>query len=363
MSKRIYWAVEAIGVAPEQSTAAAIVAAGDIAGAAGTGPDFVPGVQSVGITTNFNLEQIFQLGQLEIYEDLEDVPDIEITVEKVFDQYLPFYARAIRPEGLPAQNTTKRNIADCQNNECDIYFTVNSDQDEAVAKGNHDAFVFCSGMFVSSDSFNFATDGYFTESVTLVGNHKQWVTAPGANKMTGVPTGNINDDTGQVKQRQNFYFITEPATVGATVDAETAISSVTVSTDFGREEMNVLGQKLPYHRYVTFPIEVTCDIEMYVTRISTQAGGNRLDAFPNKTNLTEESIKIGVANSDVQDINSLGGAHLLHTIDLGTKNKIQSITWGGGDTGGSNATLTLSYRNFNKMDYKYDGPATAAGLY
>ena len=86
MSKRIYWAVEAIGVAPEQSTAAAIVAAGDIAGAAGTGPDFVPGVQSVGITTNFNLEQIFQLGQLEIYEDLEDVPDIEITVEKVFDQ-------------------------------------------------------------------------------------------------------------------------------------------------------------------------------------------------------------------------------------------------------------------------------------
>ena len=102
---------------------------------------------------------------------------------------------------------------------------------------------------------------------------------------------------------------------------------------------------------------------MYVTRISTQAGGNRLDAFPNKTNLTEETIKIGIANSDVQDINSLGGAALIHTIDLGTKNKIQSITWGGGDTGGSNATLTLSYRNFNKMDYQYSGPATAAGLY
>ena len=34
------------------------------------------GVQSVSMTTTFNLEQAFQLGQLEIYENIEGVPSI-----------------------------------------------------------------------------------------------------------------------------------------------------------------------------------------------------------------------------------------------------------------------------------------------
>ena len=36
-----------------------------------------------------------------------------------------------------------------------------------------------SGMFLSSVNFNFAADGFFTENVTLVGNHQKWFT-PGA---------------------------------------------------------------------------------------------------------------------------------------------------------------------------------------
>ena len=54
------------------------------------------------------------------------------------------------------------------------------------------------------------------------------------------------------------------------------------------------------------------------------------------------------------------GTSRLHTFDLGTKNKITSITWNGIDTGGSNASMTFSYRNFNKLDYIFgsaDGDA------
>ena len=36
----------------------------------------VNGVQSVGITTNFNLEQLFQLGMLGLYENIEWIPDV-----------------------------------------------------------------------------------------------------------------------------------------------------------------------------------------------------------------------------------------------------------------------------------------------
>jgi len=49
------------------------------------------GVQSCGITTNFNLEQIFELGQLALYENYEEVPDVQITMEKVLDGYSLLY--------------------------------------------------------------------------------------------------------------------------------------------------------------------------------------------------------------------------------------------------------------------------------
>ena len=49
------------------------------------------GVQSVGITTNFNLEQAFELGQIQIYENIEGLPDVEVTMEKLLDGYPLLY--------------------------------------------------------------------------------------------------------------------------------------------------------------------------------------------------------------------------------------------------------------------------------
>ena len=43
------------------------------------------GVQSVGITTNFNLEEAFELGQLSVYQLIEQLPDVEVTLEKQLD--------------------------------------------------------------------------------------------------------------------------------------------------------------------------------------------------------------------------------------------------------------------------------------
>ena len=47
--------------------------------------EMIHGLQSVGVTTNFALEQAFELGQIEIYENIEGTPDIEVTLEKVLD--------------------------------------------------------------------------------------------------------------------------------------------------------------------------------------------------------------------------------------------------------------------------------------
>ena len=115
------------------------------------------------------------------------------------------------------------------------------------------------------------------------------------------------------------------------------LNSASVSCDFGREAINVLGQKLPYHRYVTYPVEVTCDLEVTVNDIRSQG----VSALPEAGNLTEELIRFKVVDSNDAEI---------ATIDLGDKNKLTSVTWGGADTGGGNATLSYSYRNFNRMD-------------
>jgi len=47
--------------------------------------EMIHGLQSVGVTTNFSLEQAFELGQIEIYENIEGTPDVEVTLEKVLD--------------------------------------------------------------------------------------------------------------------------------------------------------------------------------------------------------------------------------------------------------------------------------------
>ena len=82
-AKRVYWAIEALAVSGTPSGGVADGATKG--GGALAKADFVSGVQSIGITTTFNLEQVFQLGQLSLYQDIEEVPDVEVTVERVLD--------------------------------------------------------------------------------------------------------------------------------------------------------------------------------------------------------------------------------------------------------------------------------------
>ena len=61
-NQRIFYACQAV----------AITNHGDASIEDKAGTDMVYGLQSVGMTTNFNLEQAFELGQIEIYENKID---------------------------------------------------------------------------------------------------------------------------------------------------------------------------------------------------------------------------------------------------------------------------------------------------
>tara|TARA_A100001201_G_scaffold31974_2_gene34422 strand:- start:8671 stop:9840 length:1170 start_codon:yes stop_codon:yes gene_type:complete len=350
----------------------------DSGGAGGT-RTAAHGVQSIGITTNFNLEQVFELGQISIYENVEGTPDVEVTMSKVLDGYIPLYCLATSDQSNgPA--LTNRVDSDVK------AFVQLGIWDEAKQSAGEDSstagsWVEMSGLVVSSVGYNFPLDDNFSEDITLVGNYKVWKSGTATNTVStdcGVsyyPNGAAgafggNNDApigdGGVNRRENIQFAkTESNTnqadytilpedipgVGTSGQIGTAhVSSITVSTDVSREDIFELGAKLPYAKTVTFPVEVTCDIE-----VTTASGDlvNALDdctsdsACNSKSNLNERRIRIATCEG--------------LRIWMGQKNKLSSVSYGGGDAGGGNATVTYSYSNFNDFTVMHSGDISGNG--
>lgn len=338
------------------------------------------GVQSVAISTTFNLTQAFELGQLAIYENIEGIPAIEVTLNKVLDGYPPLYLLATASDktgaALAGPQLSKRAVAEtvCQ-------LGVWSETDEYVS-GKPKAYVEMSGLTVSSVSYTFPLDDNFTEDLTLAGNTKVWK-APGTTDVCATNPWSVTSGTGfftstpdapigsgGVNRRENLIFA---ESLLATANADKSIlptdifgistsgyktslahiNSITVSTDLAREDLFELGTRRPYARTVTFPVEVTCEIEV------TSVSGDLIDAvdkcggalaFCNSTpsNLSDQKIRIATCEG--------------LRIYLGTKNKLSSVNYGGGDAGGGNVAVTYSYSTFNDFTVLHQKDGTTYGL-
>jgi hypothetical protein len=195
MNKRVFYAGRQIGFA--QDGTSTIVEA--------------HGVQSVGITTSFNLEQVFELGQLSIYQQIEQIPDIELTMEKVLDGYPLLYH-------LATNGATSGTITGRSNLKTIVHMSVFSDTSDS-ASGTPVAEVSMSGMFVSSLTYTIPVDGNCTEAITLVGNNKIW--RDDETLGNGVFTGRFNNQdqplaigaSGGVQRRQHVIMV--PITGGS----------------------------------------------------------------------------------------------------------------------------------------------------
>ena len=302
------------------------------------------GVQSVGINTSFNLEQAFELGQISIYENIEGLPDVEVTVEKVLDGYPLLYH-------LSTSGATDNSLVGRTKKRCNVSLGIYHDDKEFVT-GAAPVEVFMSGMYVNSISYTFATDGPSTESVTLVGNSKYWYT-PSYRWTGSVATGLVGStppgkDTplgsGGIQRREDVMMADSimpdsiygviGTGVGNNHNSSTGrprahIQNITISTDLGREEILELGHKEPYYRTATFPVEVTSEFEVIAV------SGDFINAYANGDNTPEQPIRIVLRDGTV--------------FDLGTKNRLSSVNYTGGDAGGGNATTTYSFATYNDL--------------
>lgn len=326
-NKRIFYAVEQIGIARCGSNTFTSV----------------HGLISAGINTKFSLEQAFEIGQLAIYSNLEGIPDVEITLEKNLDGYPLVYHLATYP-------STSATLVGRSNAKATVGLSIYTDTQQS-ASGTPLAQCTMSGVFVSSINYNFQVQGNSTESVTLVGNNKTWL-----NAFTASAFVNTDVPFAEIDRRQDFLYSSSrmpqdiPGISGSgTNDFDSVgnqypahIQSIKASANLGRDPLYELGHKGAYHRYVNFPVEVKCDIEVL------SSTGDSVEALEESNNLVDRTIYFQTREGT--------------KIDLGVHNKLSSVTYGGANAqaNGGNATATYSYITFNDMTVSH--PQDPSGL-
>jgi len=277
----------------------------------------VHGVQSVGINTTFNLEQVYEIGMISIYSNIEGIADIDVTMEKVLDGYPLLYTLAT------AENATNTLTAK-SSSRCSVALKITDDTFES-SSGTPLSTCVMKNMVVNQISYKASVDGSVTESIGLVGNEKIWSQVWMADFLAVPGTPDQPAYTGGVARRQhvNIAGSTLPSIIGNSA----SIQSLSVSASITREKILELGRKAPYFRYAKFPVEISSEFEVIAKT------GDGMNISETQNNLTDETIIIIFSEGT--------------TINLGTKNKMQSLNYQGGGTDGNNATINYSFRTFN----------------
>lgn len=312
MSNRTYYACQSV----------------QMAGPSGSGQTAtwttIQGLQSIGMNTNFNLEPVYQMGQLSLYDNYEEIPEVEITLNKVLDGRATIYSMAMGSGSL----TT------LANNRCGVRLSIFPDTTTAITSTTvPTAQVECTPSYLSSVTYTFPTEGNFTEEVTIVSNDKTWATGSISAAAANAPSADVPLSGVGILRRALMN------TSGTIIPGgQVGITNITVSMNLGREELRQLGRRTPYLRYINFPVEITTEItrtatngDQYGVAGSSNSGCNNPKALGNETII----------------INLCDGTKL----DLGTKNKLTSVNYTGGDTGGGNAEITYSFQTFNDFTY------------
>jgi len=333
VNKRVFYACEAVLLQPLQENNGIWTTVGDY--------QTMLGVQSVGMTTNFNLEKIFTLGQLAQYDSVETNPELEVTINKVFDGTAPLYMLCL---GGNKWNT-EFGLLEGSKNRVNMKFGIYRDISELSTSASGVSSMESTGMYLQSVSFNFTTDGNATEDVTLVSSNKTW--------SDSAPNGISEEKVApSIVRRWKFNIDDSKLPIGEGGMRENSpLNSVTINADLNREPVYTLGSYEPYDRSIQFPVEVTCEIE------SLAIDGDFIDLKEDESQGCSGTETSTVKNFPIKFVICGEDGSSSFSVDLGNKNKLNSISYGGGEAGGGNLTITYSFTTDNTLT------TTVAGTY
>ena len=378
---RVFYAVQQISIANCSSPTALTL---------------LKGAQSVGFSGDIPFESIRQLGCVEDYQQVEDTPEVELTIDKVFDGSTPIFLLAAEVENAETDSggvdLLEPTLVGRSTQSANIVLSI-FDAEQDCAEGAADCFFLFKEMWPSSISYNFSTDGPFTESVTFQGHNVLSSNQTGGiyaitstadiasiNQFAGLAAvsgqfgtvANRAPDAGEyVNMKEHIIFDKVGTLQGDTLDVNgyaadpdrtvlpiilegisasgtneksgndysACIQSISVSADLPRENIECLGTRNNRCKFVDFPVDVTCEIEQLTQdcgRISLSESGIFTTALTgacanNFNNTKDSTIRIATCDGT--------------RIYLGTKNRLQSWNYGGGDVDGGSATISYTFRN------------------
>ncbi len=336
--KRVIYATQSVAIASEGTTAFTAV----------------HGCQTLGMNTNFAIENIYEIGKLAIYANIEGLPEVEISMEKCLDGHPLMYH-------LATSGATDATLIGRSAKRPNLINSIYVDTQNA-ASGTPVAQVYFSGLYVGSLGYQFTTQGPFKETMSLVGNNKLWILN---NTATGTPytvTGGFTPTDSPlavegVNYRPHFDLVNTrlPKEIPG-VNASTGVinettgtlynlvlQTVNVSCNLQRDEILQLGKKGPYFRFASFPTEVTCEIGI----LSRSGDGVNADES-SSSNTSDQTITILTTEGT--------------KISLGSLCRLRGIQVSGGDAGqsGSNQTITYNYFTQNDLTVQHSADPTVA---
>ena len=372
------------------------------------------GLQSVSMTTSFNRETVFQLGQVELYEYSERQPDIEVTMEKVIDGTKPLWFMLTDPAftDLVGKTAIFRS---------DIILNIYSDTQFRANNAAPLTTVLASGMYVSTVTYTFPIDGAVTESVTLVGNDKRWAnfdaTAIGKTVSTyppaltptvnetpvGVPSGVFGHEdlggdqelaggaggfgilvVGSGVQRREEVEIQRsvlPTDIPGVISAggsgvtteqlqqkgymDIACSGAVDAGGVARQQQVVTANASGIVDHIQ-SITITADIGRDdIFELGSKRPFSKYVTYPVEVTtaievITAQGDQVDATSSvDCGDDETTNQTIIIRTcegmqVDVGDVNVLTGIDVGGGEAGGDNMTVTYNYSSFNVLNVSHD---------
>lgn len=261
------------------------------------------GFQSVSLNSNVDLEPIFSLGQLALYDIIGGNSEFEMSAEASVDGG-NFWDGA---GGTGGGEAAVLAVGARQT----LSGTIGFGSEASTGGGSATGFVNLSAGALTSHGLNLPLDGIATENVTVV--FRTANSGGGGNWTQGTtPTNSYS----KVYTRQNF--------------SPTGLVSGTSSITFNREDLFQFGQQGPIEKVVNYPAETSMEME-YLAKNGQSSPLTFADGYA-APSFSSVSISSGATTCSIQAA-------------------LVGVSYSGGDTGGGNGTYTESYAGYNNYSY------------
>lgn len=383
LNDRIFYACQAVFVKERNS----------LTGTADpTDSSYLTGVQSIGTSSDISARSLLDVGRYQRNKVLYNQPSHEITIERVInDASNMFYnvsqsdydagrTHILHENNVGTQGFPSNNAKSLRNYDITILYTPDRfsymgagasgsdlDKDDVIS-------ITYTNCVITSLNYSIGVDR-ITESITLTTRNLRY-----NNNYSTLPDYNFPDpfpESGDILKRQDFDLLLPsaisvlPLEVKKIFDYDNAIKesnkkilgiqSIDISIDIGYNELQDIGNwrgsengkeyEQNKWRYISLPIGVSCSI----TGIAKQSLplfnflSNNENKFRNVDNVFSKSLADGTSSQwmtqdkEIKLVAEKNGNNFIW--DFGSKNYLTNIGYSGGDTGGGNVEVTLSYEN------------------